>query len=129
MAQGFKEAVDWIKLKDSQLVKREAEVQTSSTRFGDASDKRNYGRRKSDTPTAVNGEDALRTKLGEVLTEGLLDSVLPYIVPANSMKKASTSNKILEKSSSGSVNSSGNKELSAVCKTELTTKSTLTTNE
>lgn len=133
LAQGFKEAVDWIKLKDSQLVKREAEVQTSTIRIGDGSDKRDCGRRKSDTAILANGEDALKNKLGEVLSEGLLDSVLPYLISGNPIKKISTSNKLSEKSSATTINSSANKEALVVRKKsiefESTTKTSLTKNE
>lgn len=95
LAQGFKEAVDWIKLKDSQLVRREASAQTSNTQIEDGNEKRDYTRRKSDTAIMTgSGEDPLKKKLGEVLSEGLLDSVLPYLIPATPIKRVSTTTKL-----------------------------------
>lgn len=126
LSQGFKEAVDWIKLKDTQLVKREAEVQTSNIRIGDAGEKRDLGRRKSDSAVVANGDNVLKAKLGEVLSEGLLDSVLPYLIPTNSLKKIPTTSKL-----SGTTIT--NKESTITVKKSIetceTTKSTITKNE
>lgn len=126
LAQGFKEAVDWIKLKDSQLVRREAEVQTSIIQIGDGC----CDKRKSDMAVLANEDDVLKSKLVEVLSEGLLDSVLPYLMPANPVKKVSTVSKLTEKLSATTVNS--NKEQSIIRKKsidgEVSTKS-ITKNE
>lgn len=76
-------------------MRREAGAQTSTTQIGDGNEKRDYGRRKSDTALIMTGsEDPLRKKLVEVLSEGLLDSVLPYLVPATPIKRVSTTTKL-----------------------------------
>lgn len=69
-AEGMVEEVDWIKLKNTEMIKPKAvSCQTSQTIIGDG--------------------DGIKTKLDEVLNEGLLDSVLPYMVPANQKKSLS----------------------------------------
>lgn len=120
-------------MKDSQLVRREAEAQTSTMRIGDGGEKRaDYGRRKSDTALLAGGEDVLKNKLSEVLSEGLLDSVLPYLIPASPVKKVSTTGKFLERSSSTTVTALASKESGLVRKKSIEselTKATLTKNE
>ncbi|XP_064214655.1 SANT and BTB domain regulator of class switch recombination [Tribolium castaneum] len=77
LANGMTEAVDWLKLKENELVKpKESET--------DSKEKRDLTRRKSDSSTDSN--DTIKRKLSEVLSEGLLDSVLPYLVPASSQQ-------------------------------------------
>ncbi|GLV36803.1 uncharacterized protein CBL_02362 [Carabus blaptoides fortunei] len=91
--EGTAEAVDWIKLKNTELVKPKTTHSVANH--------------------CVKNEESectIRVKLDEVLNEGLLDSVLPYLVPPNAPKKTS-STKISEKgNNSVSKSSSSSKE-------------------
>ncbi|XP_063927415.1 SANT and BTB domain regulator of class switch recombination [Zophobas morio] len=75
---GMTQAVDWLKLKENDLVKpKETETEPKLK----AEDKKDLVKKKSE----VGSEgDSIKSKLNEVLSEGLLDSVLPYLVPSSS---------------------------------------------
>ncbi|RZC32253.1 hypothetical protein BDFB_000698, partial [Asbolus verrucosus] len=80
------EAVDWLKLKENELVKSKESENDPKNK---PDDKRDVTRKKSETSEG----NPIKRKLSEVLSEGLLDSVLPYLVPSSSQsnsRKSST---------------------------------------
>ncbi|KAH0822226.1 hypothetical protein GEV33_000565 [Tenebrio molitor] len=80
LANGMTEAVDWLKLKENELVKpKDIEPEPKPKQ----EDKRDLTRKKSDSSS---DGDPIKRKLSEVLSEGLLDSVLPYLVPSSSQQ-------------------------------------------
>lgn len=70
-AEGTSEVIDWIKLRNTEFVDD------------------NTSNNSSQTPP----DSVMRQKLDEVLSEGLLDSVLPYLVP-NTTSKPKTGTKL-----------------------------------
>lgn len=98
-ANGMNEAVDWLKLKENELVKAkdsdtDTRQKTDEKRGNKRKIKPNFcnsfqldvTRRRSDTSTSSDSSDPVKRKLSEVLSEGLLDSVLPYLVPSSSQQ-------------------------------------------
>ncbi|KAF5285121.1 hypothetical protein FQA39_LY16810 [Lamprigera yunnana] len=97
LADGMTKMVDWIKLKESELVKpRDFACQA------DIKDTK----KKSDVAIAsVNSSESIKRKLSEVLSEGILDSVLDNMVALNAscpvvVKKSQP--KVMERSQSHS---------------------------
>lgn len=89
---GMGDAVTWLKSKEAEFALKgpSAAIQTSDTLL----------------QTSETEQDPLRHKLNEVLSEGLLDSVLPYLVQStHSIKKSSstTINKPTRRKSSGDI--------------------------
>ncbi|XP_018562047.1 uncharacterized protein KIAA1841 homolog [Anoplophora glabripennis] len=77
MSGGMSEAVNWLKRKENQMSLKSICCQT----ILDVNKKR--------SAASVSDADPLKRKLNEVLSEGLLDSVLPYLVQnATSVKKS-----------------------------------------
>ncbi|ENN71453.1 hypothetical protein YQE_11871, partial [Dendroctonus ponderosae] len=115
---GMSEAVNWLKSKEieSTIKGRSMSVQTSDTllRKGSADDnKKELAKKRESNGTLVDDSDILKQKLNEVLSEGLLDSVLPYLVQStNSLKKNSLcSVKTIEKNSHTSTLTVSNERL------------------
>ncbi|KAK9700510.1 SANT and BTB domain regulator of CSR, BTB domain [Popillia japonica] len=78
-SEGLTDIVDWLELKENSLVKpNEIAVQTSDPKVKQDDKKE---KKRSDSNEQENGE--IKRKLSEVLSEGILDSVLPYLVPVN----------------------------------------------
>lgn len=75
IAGGMTDAVNWLKQKEYQFNKNHMSSQTSATEL-----------RKSEN-------DLLKHKLNEVLSEGLLDSILPYLIQNNSSSSCSTNSR------------------------------------
>ncbi|KAJ3620789.1 hypothetical protein MTP99_004710 [Tenebrio molitor] len=100
LANGMTEAVDWLKLKENELVKpKDIEPEPKPKQ----EDKRDLTRKKSDSSS---DGDPIKRKLSEVLSEGLLDSVLPYLVPSSSQqtsRRSSVAKVPTEKSSQAAV--------------------------
>nr|CAH7742787.1 unnamed protein product [Callosobruchus chinensis] len=89
MSGGMKDAVDWLKSKENQELLRINSIccQTSDSLLQE--DKKDTRSKKSGsscsssnhTPISnISEAEPLKNKLSEVLSEGLLDSVLPYLV-------------------------------------------------
>nr|CAI5830457.1 unnamed protein product [Callosobruchus analis] len=89
MSGGMKDAVDWLKRKENQELLRINSIccQTSDTLLQE--DKKDMRSRKSSSSCSSSNNtsisnlseaEPLKNKLSEVLSEGLLDSVLPYLV-------------------------------------------------
>ncbi|KAF5284217.1 hypothetical protein FQR65_LT00217 [Abscondita terminalis] len=71
LAEGMTDIVDWIKLKESELVKpRDFACQTEF--------------KKKSESSFSNSSENVKRKLNEVLSEGILDSVLSNMIPMNS---------------------------------------------
>lgn len=68
----------------------------------------------------------MKSKLNEVLSEGLLDSVLPYLVPANASQRKLSQTKLTEKSSSHAVASNEKLGRRKSSDTTATTRTSLT---
>ncbi|XP_018323565.1 uncharacterized protein KIAA1841 homolog [Agrilus planipennis] len=97
LANGMQEAVDWIKLKESELIRTDFSCQTSQTNLTD-----NEKCLKNVTVDST-AEQSLQNKLNEALSEGILDSVLPYLLPQPRQKSRcnmqSSQHKLTEKAS------------------------------
>ncbi|KAI4454329.1 hypothetical protein MML48_9g00006023 [Holotrichia oblita] len=78
-SEGLTDIVDWLELKENSLVKpNEIAVQTSDPKVKQDDKKE---KKRIDGNEQENGE--IKRKLSEILSEGILDSVLPYLVPVN----------------------------------------------
>ncbi|KAG5897817.1 hypothetical protein JTB14_011817 [Gonioctena quinquepunctata] len=77
MSNGMTEVVNWLKKKETQIVLKRNSVccQTSEKLFHE--DNKETREKSKTNPTDT---ESLKGKLNEVLSEGLLDSVLPYLV-------------------------------------------------
>nr|CAH7742784.1 unnamed protein product [Callosobruchus chinensis] len=106
MSGGMKDAVDWLKSKENQELLRINSIccQTSDSLLQE--DKKDTRSKKSGsscsssnhTPISnISEAEPLKNKLSEVLSEGLLDSVLPYLVQNAANIKKNLSVKLNEK--------------------------------
>lgn len=84
--EGTSEVVNWIKLKNTSLVQNKSIT-------------------CNDSGNAVEDPENMKQKLDHILSEGLLDSVLPYLVPATAAKSKSGC-KVSDKNSSRSSSTS-----------------------
>lgn len=73
--EGTSDVINWIKLKNTEFVND------------------NTSNNSSQTQSDLSNNNVMRQKLDEVLSEGLLDSVLPYLVP-NTTTKQKTATKL-----------------------------------
>ncbi|XP_076256247.1 SANT and BTB domain regulator of class switch recombination isoform X2 [Rhynchophorus ferrugineus] len=80
---GMTEAVNWLREKEAEFSKklRSASIQTSETTLqkGAGDERRDICKRKGSITNSEHDSDVLKKRLGEVLSEGLLDSILPYL--------------------------------------------------
>ncbi|KAK5638995.1 hypothetical protein RI129_013290 [Pyrocoelia pectoralis] len=113
LGDGMLQFIDWVKLKESELLKpREIACQTIETK---------EIKRKSDsTLSQSNSIESVKMKLGEVLAEGIFDSVLNHMVPSQPPPSSVTvlrrpSQQKLEKSAC----SSASKERSLACRKSI----------
>ncbi|XP_060533747.1 SANT and BTB domain regulator of class switch recombination isoform X2 [Cylas formicarius] len=94
VAGGMGEAVNWLRSKENELGKKNKSqcCQTSDTLLPKPSPEDINGICRK-TSLIMNNSDILKKKLQEVLSEGLLDSVLPYLIQnAAPLKKNSFNN-------------------------------------
>ncbi|KAJ8933777.1 hypothetical protein NQ314_013813 [Rhamnusium bicolor] len=95
LSGGMTEAVNWLKCKENQIAlkKNSSYSQTSDTNLSNESgDDKNVNSKRS--LTNVSDSELLKRQLGEVLSEGLLDSVLPYLV--QNAKNSSRKNSVIK---------------------------------
>ncbi|XP_050302021.1 SANT and BTB domain regulator of class switch recombination-like isoform X2 [Anthonomus grandis grandis] len=90
MEGGMNEAVEWLKSKEAEFSRKgkSLAVQTSNSLLqrGNGDEKKEavqQSKRKNSTINVMHDSDILKKKLSEVLSEGLLDSVLPYLMQGN----------------------------------------------
>ncbi|XP_017786703.1 PREDICTED: uncharacterized protein KIAA1841 homolog [Nicrophorus vespilloides] len=102
--EGMTDVVDWLKLKNSKFANTKPKKDVTAEHQQDA----NPEMAKSNTHL----EEPLEMKLNEILQEGLLDSVLPYIVPSGSSSSISKRQPVKEKSSFNVQQSSSESALS-----------------
>lgn len=143
LTEGNTEAVDWIRLKETEFAKpKGVAIQTSDCSLSsDCSSKRgtSLGTRagleycKAFAIAETGGKpkdlpEPIRQKLTDVLNEGILDSVLPYMIPPISTTQPHVSRKSSQKSlvslsstvSDANINRlKSDCSISAVAKTEL----------
>ncbi|XP_056633880.1 SANT and BTB domain regulator of class switch recombination [Diorhabda sublineata] len=97
-ANGMSDAIEWLKRKETLMLLNQNSVscQTTIDINGDG-DKKEICRKKSAASLCAGDCEPLKRKLSEVISEGLLDSVLPYLVHPTSSKKSVVSVKMNEK--------------------------------
>ncbi|CAG9815083.1 unnamed protein product [Phaedon cochleariae] len=88
ISNGMTEAVNWLKLKENQLVLQQNSISSQTSNVLLSEENIEANRKKSMTCASA---DSLKVKLNEVLTEGLLDSVLPYLLPTHPPTKKPSS--------------------------------------
>ncbi|XP_023022944.2 SANT and BTB domain regulator of class switch recombination isoform X1 [Leptinotarsa decemlineata] len=76
---GMSEAVNWLKRKENQMILKKNSICCQTSDIYLQEDKKEVVRKQS-VVSCLSDADPLKMKLNEVLSEGLLDSVLPYLV-------------------------------------------------
>uniref|UniRef100_A0A6P7FTN9 Uncharacterized protein KIAA1841 isoform X1 n=1 Tax=Diabrotica virgifera virgifera TaxID=50390 RepID=A0A6P7FTN9_DIAVI len=97
-ANGMTDAVEWLKRKETLMLLNQNSISCQTVvEVPMPDDKKEICRKKSTASLSAGDCEPLKRKLSEVVSEGLLDSVLPYLVQQNNSKKSLVSIKLSDK--------------------------------